>query len=159
VLHPFSCNTSETIAASNGTWVLSPGKPIAASEIVFIPIEASSDSQQRTARWRAQGAGVELGEAQTAIADPLHVRDLDEATEHVPRGEADVVPQQVDDVRRTLRRRYLDVSAPILLLVARVDGSNALKWLRHFRLQLEPASSMCDYPPTSPSPVSARRRL
>ena len=37
VLQPRSCSTSEIIAASCGICPLNPGKPMVASEIVFIP--------------------------------------------------------------------------------------------------------------------------
>ena len=64
--------------------------------------------EQRRARRRAQGRGVELRVAQPLAREPVHRRGRDRPAERAGRAEADVVGQEHQDVRGSLRRSHSD---------------------------------------------------
>ena len=87
--------------------------------------------QQTGARRRAERRRVEVRVEQSAVGDPLDVRRLDQATERLHRREADVVEDDVEHVRRILRRHRLRVRLPVGNRVLDVDVDRALERLAH----------------------------
>ena len=100
--------------------------------------------QQRCPGRGAQRGGVELRQPHTPLGDPRHGGHLDQTAEAVPGRDAGVVPHQVEDVRRILRRGRRRVRAPVRLRIPNVQFDLALKLrLRRPRLprHMPPAPS------------------
>ena len=87
--------------------------------------------QQRRASRRAQGCGVELGVAQSALGEPRHRRHLDRAAERLECAESGVVPHHEQHVRRSLSRLRLRVRLPVRNGVPHVDVDDTLERLGH----------------------------
>ena len=69
--------------------------------------------EQRSPGGRTQRGRVELSEPDTPIGDALHIRHLDQTAVAVPGPDSDVVPHQIEDIRRPLRRGRRDVRPPV----------------------------------------------
>ncbi len=87
--------------------------------------------QETGARRRAERRRVEVRVQQPPIGDPLDVRRLDQTSERLHRREADVVEDDVEHVRRVLRRDRLCVRLPVGNRVLDVDVDRALEGLSH----------------------------
>ncbi len=87
--------------------------------------------QQTGTRRRAERRRVEVRVQQSAIGDPLDVRRLDQTTERFHRREPDIVENDVEHVRRVLRRHRLRIRRPIGNRVLDVDIDRALERRAH----------------------------
>jgi hypothetical protein len=74
---------------------------------------------------------VEVRVDQAALGDPVDVRRLDQPAERLHGGEADVVEDDVEEVRGTLGRDRLGVGLPVRDRVLDVDVDDALERLAH----------------------------
>src|SRR5262249_12248863 len=87
--------------------------------------------QQARAGRRAERGRVEVRVAQPVVGDPIDVRRLDQTPERLHRGEADIVENDVEDVRRPFRSHRLPIGLPVWYGVLDVDVDRALERLAH----------------------------
>src|SRR5690606_31031974 len=90
-----------------------------------------SSVQQARPRRRAERGRVKLGVPGTVGGEPVDVRRLERAAIAPAGREADVVENDVDDARRTLRRARCLERAPIRLRVANVNTYDTTELLSH----------------------------
>ena len=80
---------------------------------------------------RAQRGGVKLRQPHAALGDPRHGGHLDQAAEAVPGRDAGVVPDQIEDVRRVLRRGRRGVRTPVRLGIPDIQLDLAVEFSGH----------------------------
>ena len=90
-----------------------------------------SAGHQAGASRRAKGGGVEVGEGQAAVGDPLDVGCLDQAAERLHGRVADVIEHDVHNARGSFRSDRLDVRIPVLGGLGDVDVDHALERFGH----------------------------
>ena len=107
------------------------GKPSVNSSMVAMPDRGGvATGQQRRPGRRTQRGGVKLRQPHAAFGDPRHGGHLDQTAEAVPGRDAGVIPHQIEDVRRILRRGRRRVRTPVRLRIANIQLDLAVKFRR-----------------------------
>ena len=108
--------------------------------------------EQRGPGGRAQRGGVELRQPHAAFGDAAHGRHLHQAAEAVPRRDAGVVPHEIQDVGRILRRGRRGVRAPVRLGIPDVQLDLAVEFRRHGP-EITPAMRVAETEKLTTAPV------